>query len=78
VSDADRLGPIETGQNRCGWQQVGNTSLARWASKPIADAFAGLGMAPKSNTPAELVALIKSEAATWGPIIRSTGFKPLE
>ena len=48
------------------------------ASKEIADAFANLGMVPKSNSPAELAALIKAEAATWGPIIRSTGFKPLE
>ena len=40
--------------------------------------FANFGMVPKANTPAELAALIKSEAATWGPIIRSTGFKPLE
>jgi tripartite-type tricarboxylate transporter receptor subunit TctC len=48
------------------------------ASKEIAAAFANLGMVPKSNTPAELAALIKVEAATWGPIIRSTGFKPLE
>ncbi len=30
------------------------------------------------NTPAELAALIKNDAAIWGPIIRSTGFKPLE
>ena len=29
-------------------------------------------------TPAKLAAMIKVEAATWGPIIRSTGFKPLE
>jgi tripartite-type tricarboxylate transporter receptor subunit TctC len=35
-------------------------------------------MVPKSNTPAELATLIKAEATTWGPIIRSTGFKPLE
>ena len=48
------------------------------ASKEIAQAFANFGMVPKSNTPAELAALIKVEAATWGPIIRSTGFKPLE
>jgi hypothetical protein len=41
-------------------------------------AFANLGMVPKANTPAELGALIKAEGATWGPIIRSTGFKPLE
>jgi len=46
--------------------------------KEIADAFANLGMIPKACTPAELAALIKSEAATWGPIIRATGFKPLE
>jgi len=48
------------------------------ASKQIAEAFANLGMVPKGNTPAELAALIKSDAAIWGPIIRSTGFKPLE
>jgi tripartite-type tricarboxylate transporter receptor subunit TctC len=46
--------------------------------KEIAEAFAKFGMVPKADTPAELAALIKSEAATWGPIIRSTGFKPLE
>jgi tripartite-type tricarboxylate transporter receptor subunit TctC len=48
------------------------------ASKEIADAFANLGMVPKANSPAELAALIKAEGATWGPIIRATGFKPLE
>ena len=48
------------------------------AGPGIAEAFANFGMLPKANTPAELAALIKSEAATWGPIIRSTGFKPLE
>jgi tripartite-type tricarboxylate transporter receptor subunit TctC len=48
------------------------------ASKQIAEAFANLGMVPKGNTPAELTALIKSDAAIWGPIIRSTGFKPME
>jgi tripartite-type tricarboxylate transporter receptor subunit TctC len=48
------------------------------ASQSIADAFAGLGMVPTVDTPTELAALIKSEAAIWGPIIRSTGFKPLE
>jgi hypothetical protein len=37
-----------------------------------------LGMVPKVNTRAELAALFKSEGATSGPIIRSTGFKPLE
>lgn len=46
--------------------------------KEIAEAFAKFGMVPKADTPTELAALIKSEAATWGPIIRSTGFKPLE
>jgi len=35
-------------------------------------------MVPKVNTRAELGALFKSEGATSGPIIRSTGFKPLE
>jgi tripartite-type tricarboxylate transporter receptor subunit TctC len=48
------------------------------ASKEIADAFAGLGMVPKTNTPAELAALIKGEAAIWGLVIRATGFRPLE
>jgi tripartite-type tricarboxylate transporter receptor subunit TctC len=48
------------------------------ASKYIGEAFAALGMVPKANTPAELAALIKTDAAIWGPIIRSTGFKPLE
>jgi tripartite-type tricarboxylate transporter receptor subunit TctC len=47
-------------------------------TKEIAEAFAKFGMLPKACTPAELAALIKSEAAIWGPIIRSTGFKPLE
>ena len=47
-------------------------------TKEIAEAFAKFGMVPKASTPAELAALIRVEAATWGPIIRSTGFKPLE
>ncbi len=48
------------------------------ATKEIGEAFAKVGVVPRSNTPAALAALIKSEAETWGPIIRSTGFKPLE
>ncbi len=48
------------------------------ALKDIAEAFAKFGMIPKACTPAELASLIKAEAAIWGPIIRSTGFKPLE
>ncbi len=48
------------------------------AMKEIGEAFARIGVMPKANTPAALAALIKSEAETWGPIIRSTGFRPLE
>ena len=47
-------------------------------TKEIAEAFAKFGMVPKSSSPAALAVLIKTEAAIWGPIIRSTGFKPLE
>ena len=47
-------------------------------TKEMAEAFAKFGMVPKACKPAELAALIKTEAAIWGPIIRSTGFKPLE
>jgi tripartite-type tricarboxylate transporter receptor subunit TctC len=48
------------------------------ATTAIADAFVNLGMVPKACTSAELAALIKSEAATWEPIIRAVGSKPLE
>ncbi|MFO1082022.1 MAG: Bug family tripartite tricarboxylate transporter substrate binding protein [Reyranellaceae bacterium] len=48
------------------------------AMKDIGVAFANVGVVPKANTPAELAALIKSEADFWGPIIRATGFKPIE
>src|ERR1051325_114982 len=48
------------------------------AAKDIDTAFAKFGMVPKATTPAELTALIKSDAATWGPVIKATGFKPLE
>lgn len=48
------------------------------AMKDIGEAFAKVGVVPKANTPAEMAALIKSEAETWGPIIRATGFKPME
>ena len=59
------------------------TNAAQAIAKVISDkdidtAFAKFGMVPKADTPAELAALIKSDAAIWGPIIRSTGFKPLE
>jgi len=48
-------------------------------TKAIADAFVNSRHGTEGQyPPAELAALIKSEAATWGPIIRSTGFKPLE
>ena len=48
------------------------------ADKQIAEAFANFGLAPKANTPAELAALIKSDATIWGPTIRSMGFRPLD
>ena len=48
------------------------------AMKEIGEAFAKVGVVPRSNSPAALAALIRSEAETWGPIIRSTGFKPIE
>lgn len=48
------------------------------AGKQIEEVFANVGLVPKTNTPAELAALIKSDAAIWGPTIRSMGFKPLE
>jgi tripartite-type tricarboxylate transporter receptor subunit TctC len=48
------------------------------AAKDIDQAFAKFGMVPKATTPAELAGLIRSDAAIWGPIIKSTGFKPLE
>lgn len=48
------------------------------AMKEIGESFAKVGVVPRANTPAALAALIRSEAETWGPIIRSTGFKPLE
>jgi tripartite-type tricarboxylate transporter receptor subunit TctC len=47
-------------------------------AKEIVEVFAKFGMVPKATTPAELTALIKSDASIWGPIIKSTGFKPLE
>lgn len=44
----------------------------------MAETFAKLGMVAKASTPAALATLISTEAAIWGPIIRATGFKPLE
>lgn len=44
----------------------------------VVEAFAKSGMVPTPTTPAELAAMVKSETEYWGPIIKSTGFKPLE
>jgi len=54
-------------------------AIARVIANPeITPVFAKFGMVPQANRPAELAALIKSDAATWGPVIKATGFKPLE
>jgi tripartite-type tricarboxylate transporter receptor subunit TctC len=47
-------------------------------TREMVETFAKFGMVPKGSSPAELAAMMRHEAATWGPIIRSTGFKPLE
>jgi tripartite-type tricarboxylate transporter receptor subunit TctC len=44
----------------------------------VKEAFAKSGMVPTPSTPAQLAAMMKHETDTWGPLIRSTGFKPLE
>lgn len=48
------------------------------ANRQLAEVFAQSGMVPKATTPSELAAMMRAEIETWGPIIRSTGFKPLE
>jgi tripartite-type tricarboxylate transporter receptor subunit TctC len=47
-------------------------------TREVAEAFAKSGMVPTPTTPAKLAAMMKAETELWGPIIRSTGFKPLE
>ena len=47
-------------------------------TKDVAEAFAKAGMVPTPSTPAQLAAMMKTETETWGPLIQSTGFKPLE
>jgi len=47
-------------------------------TKEIAEVFAKSGMVPTPTTPAELAKMIKAETEYWGPVIKSTGFKPLE
>ena len=44
----------------------------------VKEAFAKSGMLPTPSTPAQLAAMMKTKAETWGPRIQSTGFKPLE
>ena len=54
-------------------------ALRKALSTPdIAEAYAKAGMLPTPTTPAELAGLIKAETAYWAPIIKSTGFQPLE
>ena len=48
------------------------------ATSEVKEAFAKAGMVPTPSTPAQLAAMMKHETDTWGPLIRSTGFKPLE
>ena len=47
-------------------------------SKEVTEIFAKSGMVPTPTTPAELAKMIKAETEYWGPLIKSTGFKPIE
>jgi tripartite-type tricarboxylate transporter receptor subunit TctC len=48
------------------------------STKEVTEAFAKAGMVPTPTTPAQLAAMMKTETATWGPLIQSTGYKPIE
>ena len=55
-------------------QAIGKALVA----KDVAEIFAKSGMVPTPTTPAELAKMIKAETEYWGPLIKSTGFKPIE
>ena len=56
-----------------------STAIGKALALPdVVAAFAKSGMVPTPTTPAELASMVKAESKYWGPIIKSTGFKPLE
>jgi tripartite-type tricarboxylate transporter receptor subunit TctC len=55
-------------------QAIGKVLVA----KDVTEIFAKSGMVPTPTTPAELARMIKAETEYWGPVIKSTGFKPIE
>ncbi len=44
------------------------------ATPDVVDSLATFGLDAQSSTPAELAALLQSELAKWGPIVKRVGF----
>ncbi len=54
-----------------------NEDMGQVLAKPeLAERLAGMGSYVRSMTPAELVAFVQKERATWGPVIKRMGFSP--
>ncbi|MEN9537816.1 MAG: hypothetical protein RLZZ126_51 [Pseudomonadota bacterium] len=49
---------------------------AMMASPDVRETWSKIGFAPTSSSPAELLAAQKKEFDFWGPIIKTSGFKP--
>jgi tripartite-type tricarboxylate transporter receptor subunit TctC len=53
-----------------------NQAMNRALGKPkVREAFANLGAVPAGGTPIEFGALIKSQVAHWGTIVKEAGMK---
>ncbi len=59
--------PIVTALNR--------EMVKAMASKDVRTRLAGIGVEPRSSTPEEVGALIKSEVARWGKIVKASGIR---
>lgn len=50
--------------------------VATMKSPEVSTELAKLGMQPATNTPAELTAMMKSELAKWGKVVKEAGIQP--
>jgi tripartite-type tricarboxylate transporter receptor subunit TctC len=49
---------------------------AALASPDVAEKLSKVGMDPAASTPDEMAAIVASDYAKWGPVVKASGFKP--
>ena len=45
-------------------------------SPDVAEKLTKVGMDPATGTPEEFAAIVASDYAKWGPVVKASGFKP--